>query len=131
MHRRFAIAAGVVTALVVTASAVAGPPYTGTTVPSGTPTSGQTLYIDASVSTTAPVVAYEYAIQNECTFPQRTGSSFQHDDIVYWTYEADGLPHTVMPVYLQSVPAGSKCKVFLVHGNVAVKGSTTAYTVEP
>jgi len=39
-------------------------------------------------------------------------------------------PHVTMPIYLQSVPAGSKCKVFLVrNGNVVVKGSTTLYTV--
>jgi hypothetical protein len=34
-----------------------------------------------------------------------------------------------MPVYLQSIPAGSKCKVFLMRNNTQVKGSVTAYTV--
>jgi hypothetical protein len=34
-----------------------------------------------------------------------------------------------MPVYLQSIPAGTSCKVFLMRGNNQVKGSVTTYTV--
>jgi hypothetical protein len=44
-------------------------------------------------------------------------------------YEVANQPHTTMPVYLQSIPAGSKCKVFMMRGNVQVKGSVTSYTV--
>jgi len=79
----------------------------------------------------APVVPYEYAIQNECAFPHKGGSSLQNDAIVTWTSEdANGDPHVTLPINLQSIPAGSKCKVFLVrNGNVVVKGSTTSYTV--
>lgn len=129
MHRILGLAAGLLTALLVAVPVSAGPPYQGKTVLQGTPNAGQTLWVDASVVSNTPVVAYEYAIQNECTFPHRTGSSYQHDAIVTWTYELDGLPHAVLPIYLQSVPSGSTCKVFLVRGNVVVKGSTTSYAV--
>jgi hypothetical protein len=111
------------------ASPVSAGGTTGKTVLQGTPTSGETLLVDVSVTSTAPVVAYEYAIQNECTFPHRSGSSYQRDDIVYWTFEVGGVPHAIMPVYLQTVPSGSSCKVFIARNNVVVKGSTTLYTV--
>jgi hypothetical protein len=112
------------------ASPVSAGGTTGKTVLQGTPTSGETLLVDVSVTSTAPVVAYEYAIQNECTFPHRSGSSYQRDDIVYWTFEVGGVPHAIMPVYLQTVPSGSSCKVFIARNNVVVKGSTTLYTVQ-
>lgn len=122
--------AGVLAALLVAAPVAAGQATGTTTFVNPPPTSGTTLYVDVSVTSTAPVVAYEYAIQNECAFPHRSGSSYQHDDIVYWTFEVGGVPHAIMPVYLQSVPAGSSCKVFIVKNNVVVKGSTTAYAVQ-
>jgi hypothetical protein len=130
MKIRMALATGTLTALIAVAPVSAGPPYTGTTTPLGAPTSGETLNVEVSVTSNTPVVAYEYAIQNECSFPQRSGTSYQRDDIVYWTFfEGANVPHAVVPVYLQSVPAGSKCKVFLIRNNTVVKGSTTSYTV--
>lgn len=130
MNRRIAVAAGVLAALLASAPASAAQASGTTSWGSQVPTSGQTLDVDVSVSTAAPVVAYEYAIQNECAFPHRSGRSVQRDDIVYWTFAVDGVPHAVMPVYLQSVPAGSACKVFLVKGTVVVKGSVSTYTVQ-
>lgn len=132
MNRRMAVATGVLAALLVAAPVSAGPPYTGTSTLLNAPETGQTINVEVSVTSNTPVVPYEYAIQNECAFPQRAGSSYQRDDIVYWTFfEGANVPHAVMPVYLQSVPAGSKCKVFLIRNNTAVKGSTTSYTVVP
>ena len=128
-HALAGVLAGVLAVLLVAAPVAAGG-TTGKTVLLGTPTSGSTLQVDVSVTSTAPVVAYEYAIQNECAFPHRSGSSYQRDDIVYWTFEVDGVPHAIMPVYLQTVPAGSSCKVFIAKNNVVVKGSTTLYTVQ-
>lgn len=130
MKRSIALAAGVIAAALVTAPVSAGNATGTTTFVNPPPTSGTTLYVDVSVKTTAPVVAYEYAIQNECKLPDRGGSTFQRDAIVYWTFVDGGDPHTIMPVYLQSVTAGSKCKVFLVKGTVVVKGSTTEYAVQ-
>jgi hypothetical protein len=129
VRRSIAILAGAVLA-VLSAAPVLAVPVSGTTsYGDQTPTSGQTFYVDASVHSETPVVPYEYAIQNECSFPSRSGSSLQHDDIIYWTSE-DGLdPHVTMPIYLQSVPDGSKCKVFLMRNNTVVKESTTSYTV--
>ncbi len=131
MKRSLGLAAGLLAALVVAAPVSAGPAK-GHIEPAdaSTPTSGQTFLVDASIDTTAPVVAYEYAIQNECKFPNRTGSSLQRDDIVYWTFDpGDGLPHAILPVYLQAVPVSSTCKVVLVKNNTVVKGSTYSYTV--
>jgi hypothetical protein len=128
-----AILASAVLAMALAAPVLAVPISGGTSYGAQIPTSGQTLYVDAFVHSETPVVPYEYAIQNECAFPDRAGSSLQHDDIVYWTSEdSNGDPHVTMPINLQSVPGGSKCKVFLVrNGNVVVKGSTTSYLVAP
>jgi hypothetical protein len=115
--------------LTTLAPPAAAAPFSGTTTLLDAPVSGSTLMVEASLTSNGPVVAYGYALQNECAFPQRTGRSYQRDDIVYWTFEVGGVPHTTMPVYLQSVPAGSKCKVFLIKNNTVVKGSTTSYTV--
>ncbi|HEU5244579.1 MAG TPA: hypothetical protein VFU33_09270, partial [Gaiellaceae bacterium] len=97
------------------------------------PTSGATLDVRFTVFGGTPVVPYEYALQNVCITPNQKGGSFtigQHDPIVYWTdQDAQGDPQVTMPVYLESVPAGSSCKVSLVRNNTVVKGSTVAYTV--
>lgn len=96
-------------------------------------TSGSTLNVRFTVFGGTPVVPYEYALENVCITPGAKRGGFtigQHDPIVYWTDEdAQGDSQVTMPVYLQSVPAGSSCKVSLVKNNVAVKGSTVAYTV--
>lgn len=128
MKRLFGLAAAACATLALAAPATAAP-FSGTTTLVTPAVAGTTLTVEASLTSNAPVVAYEYAIQNECAFPQRSGRSYQRDDIVYWTFEVGGVPHTAMPIYLQSVPKGSKCKVFLVKNNTVVKGSTTAYTV--
>ena len=128
MKRSFVIGAGLIAALLWAAPVSAGP-SSGTTNPIGTPTSGSTLDVQVSIRSISPVVPYEYAIQNECDFPGKKESSIQQDDIVSWTFVDGGDPSAIMPIYLQSVPSGSKCKVFLVHGNTTVKGSTTSYTV--
>lgn len=129
MKRTTAIGVGLLAAMLLAAPASAGPLYTGETELLGAPVSGTTLEVEVSVSSEGPVVPYEFQIQNECQLPNRAGRTVQRDDIVEWVYEEDGTPHTVMPVYLQSVPAGSKCKVFLTRGNVQLKGSVSAYTV--
>jgi hypothetical protein len=131
MKRSISVLAGLVLALGVAGQALAGPPTTGKTVLVNAPTSGQTLNVDASVHSNTPVVPYEYAIRNECGIQGKPGYAIQQDDIVNWTSEdADGDPHVTMPIYLQSVPSGSKCKVFLIrNGNVTVKGSSSSYTV--
>jgi len=128
MKQSTAIATGILAALIAATPVSAGP-ITGDTELVGSASSGSTLDVDVSVDSVIPVVPYEYAIQNECSLPNKGGRTFQRDDIVYWTYEEDGVPHAVMPVYLQSIPAGSKCKVFLMRNNTQVKGSVTAYEV--
>jgi hypothetical protein len=129
MKRLTAVATAMLAALLLATPASAGQ-ATGTTHLDGAPISGTTVDVDATVKSAGPVVPYEYAIQNECVFPHRGGSSLQHDDIVYWTDTGPGgVPLATMPIDLGSVPTGSSCKVFLLHNNVVVKGSTTQYTV--
>lgn len=129
MKRSMSIVAGLGLALALAGPASAAP-TTGKTTLLNTPTSGQTLDVDASVHSITPVVPYEYAIRNECGIAGKPGYSIQQDDIVYWTsQDANGDPHVTMPIYLQSVPTGAKCKVFLVRNNTVVKGSTSSYTV--
>jgi hypothetical protein len=128
MKKRIMAAVGIALPLVLATPAHAGP-ATGSTTLLDPTVSGQTVDVEVAIDTLGPVVPFGYAIQNECAFPSRSGKSLQRDDIVYWTFEDGGVPHAVMPVYLQSVPTGSKCKVFLVKNNTVVKGSTTAYLV--
>lgn len=128
MKRITGIGIGALAALIVAATATAGPPYTGTTDPIGDAHAGTTLDVDVTVTSETPVVAYEYSIQNECKLPDRT-LTYQRDDIVYWSLGLDNKPHATMPVYLQSVPVGATCKVFLMRNNTQVKGSVTSYPV--
>jgi hypothetical protein len=130
MKRPTVIATGVLAALLAAAPVSGAGPITGDTVVPEPQSAGATLYVEATVTSIVPVVPYEYSIQNECAFPGRSGSSYQRDDIVYWIDEEPGVPHTVMPIYLQSVPKDSKCKVFLMRNNTQVKGSTTSYVVD-
>jgi hypothetical protein len=131
MNRTVAIAAGLLGALLLAAPVSAGPLYTGDTELQGVATSGTTLLVEVSVTSEGPVVPYEFQIQNECQLPNRGGRTVQRDNIVEWVYEEDAAPHTLMPVHLQAIPAGSKCKVFLARGNVQLKGSVTSFTVAP
>jgi len=130
MKRSITVAMGVLAALVIAAPVSAGP-ITGDTDLVGSPVAGTTLEVDVFIDSVYPVVPFEYAIQNECSLPNKGGRTIQRDDIVSWTDVDNDLPHAVMPVYLQSIPEGSKCKVFLMRGSVQVKGSVTSYTVEP
>jgi len=124
-----ALAAALLIAL-ATVSGASAQPNTATTELLSAPTSGETLDVRFTVFGNTPVVPYEYALQNTCAYPKGHFTLGQHDDIVFWTdQDADGNPRVTMPVYLQSVPSGSSCKVSLVRNNTAVKGSTVSYTV--
>lgn len=130
VRRLIALAAVMLMTLLNTSIALAGPPYQGTTELLAAPLAGTVMDVEVSVSSEAPVVPFEYAIQNECQLPAKGGASFQRDDIVYWTFEDDGIPHAVMPIDLGSIPVGANCEVFLVRSHTMVKGSKTAYTVQ-
>jgi len=137
MKRSISVVAALVLGAALAGGVSAGPPVTGTVTAgvdpvsgvTDTPLAGDTFYVDASVHSNIPVVAYEYAIRNECGIAGKPGYSVQEDNIVAWTSGTLTDPHVTMPIYLQSVPKNSKCKVFLVrNGNVTVKGSTYSYT---
>jgi hypothetical protein len=111
---------------------------TGTTTLLGLPTAGTAVNVQVSVVSDIPVVPYEYAIQNECYFSGRISGhydSLQRDDIVNWIYSSPppngSVPVAIMTVYLNSVPTGAACRVYLMKGGTLVKGSTTSYTVLP
>jgi hypothetical protein len=130
MKRSMAVATALLATLALAAPASAGPLYTGDTLIPGSQPAGATLSVDAVVFSEGPVVPYEIAIQNECQLPNRGGRTVQRDAIVDWIDTADTYPHVVMPVYLQSIPQGSTCKVFLVRGNTQLKGSASSYIVD-
>jgi hypothetical protein len=107
---------------------------TGTTTLLGAAVAGSSVDVDVSVVSTTPVVAFEYAMRNECRFPgSKTGriDSVQVDAIESWIYSSDSstIPHATVTIQLLTVPAGSACKVFLLKNNTLVKGSVTAYPV--
>ena len=113
-------------------SAAGAQPNSATTELLGIPTAGQTLDVRFEVSGTTPVVPFEYALQNTCALKGGHFTLGQHDDIIYWSdTDGNGKPDAIMPVYLQSVPAGASCRIYLVRNNTAVKGSTQSYTVGP
>jgi hypothetical protein len=128
-------AAALVVGLAVAAAANGAPNTATTTLSSDTPSTGTTLDVTFTVYGDVPVVPYEYAIKNTCLTPGAKGGGYtigQTDPIVTWTDQGpNGEPRTTMPVYLESVPSGSSCRVSLVKNNTVVKGSTLAYTVGP
>ena len=126
MKRPSAIVAGA-----LLAPAGAAPPISGSTDPADPQPTGTTILVDVALDSVYPVVPFEFAIQNECAWGKKaTSTSYQRDDIVYWTFTTGGTPAATMPVYLQSVPQGAACKVFLMRNNVQVKGSVTSYVVD-
>ena len=131
MKNLAAITGVALVALALAAAAGAGSTTASTSWAGQTPTTGQTLNVTFGISSFAPVVPYEYAVQNTCAYPKGHFTLGQRDDIVAWT-DTDpvfGKPQVTMPVYLQSVPAGASCKVSLVTKNTVVKGSAKSYTV--
>jgi hypothetical protein len=125
-----ALATVLLVALATAAAAGAQPNTASTALSDPNPASGTTLYVTFTVFGDAPVVPYDYALQNTCAYPKGHFTLGQHDDIATWTDQGPGgVPQVTLPVYLESVPAGAACKVSLVKNNTIVKGSTQAYTV--
>lgn len=130
MKRTIPIIAGALLALVAALPVSAGP-TSGTTVVPAPQTAGTTMVVTVTIDSIAPVVPFEYAIQNECSWGRKaTATSYQRDDIIDWTIDANGLASTTMPIHLQSIPAGARCKVFMMRGSTQVKGSVTSYTTD-
>src|SRR6478672_2579324 len=114
MKMRMTLGATAVIALLAVSTAGAQP-NSATTTLLGTPTAGETLMLKFEVSGTTPVVPYEYALQNTCALKGGHFTLGQHDDVVYWSdTDLDGKPDAIMPVYLQTVPVGASCRVYLV-----------------
>lgn len=130
MKRSIAMATGLLAGLIAAAPASAGPLYTGDTETPTAQPAGTTMEVQVVVFSAGPVVPYEIAIQNECQLPDRGGRTVQRDDIIEWVDAQGPNPHTTMPIYLQSIPESSKCKVFLVRGNTQLKGSVSSYVVD-
>ncbi|MBA4180758.1 MAG: hypothetical protein C0506_09240 [Anaerolinea sp.] len=124
------------------ATLVAAGTATGTTTiigPTGGPADGQAhedtpTDVEVTISTTAPVVPYEYSVINKCWFSGKTSGpsdSFERFDLAGpWFEPEPGDPPTmIVSVNVQPVPEGAKCKVYLIKNNTVVKGSTTTYSV--
>src|SRR6266542_3562230 len=74
-------------------------PATGATVLLGPPTAGSSVQVDVSVVSETPVVAYEYALVNECYLsgkPSGRADTYQRDDIVNWDASVGDVPHATM-----------------------------------
>ena len=92
--------------------------------------------VEVTINTTAPVVPYEYSLVNKCWFSGKTSGpsdSYERFDLIGpWFEPVPGdPPTTIETVNVQPVPAGAKCKVYIVKNNTVVKGSTTTYNVVP
>jgi len=130
MRKKLASVLGVVLVALGSAAAAGAAPNSASTLLIGAPVSGQTLSVTFTVFGNAPVVPYDYAVQNTCTLKGGHFTLGQFDLIAAWTdHDASGNPQVTMPVYLQSVPSGASCKVSLVTKNTIVKGSAKSYTV--
>ena len=127
-------AVGAVLAIASVSAAIAGPP-SGTTTLLGPALEDTPVDVDVSLTTTSPIVPYEYSIENRCWFDGSYSGHFdsyeRHDLIGPWFNNIDGTPHTTATINLQLVPAGAVCKVYIVKNNTTVKGTTTTYPVGP
>lgn len=90
--------------------------------------------VEVTIKTGAPVVPYEYSLVNKCWFSGKTSGpsdSYERFDLIGpWSEPAPGdPPTTIETVNVQPVPAGAKCKVYVIKNNTVVKGSTTIYSV--
>ena len=88
--------------------------------------------VDVSIVGGAPIVPYEYSIENRCWFDGKTSGpsdSYERFDLIGPWFDVSGTPHTTVTVNNNPVPAGAKCKVQIMHDNTAVKGSLTQYNV--
>jgi hypothetical protein len=116
--------------------AVLSTTVTGATTMLDLPTAGSIATLDVSVASGDRVVPHEYALLNVCYFSGSVSGppqSYQREDIVNWIYPAPlpygTVPHALMTVSLEAVPADAICRVFLVDGGTVVAGSTTEYLV--
>jgi hypothetical protein len=88
--------------------------------------------VDVSIVGGAPIVPYEYSVENRCWFSGRTSGpsdSYERFDLIGPWFNVGGKPHTTVTVNNNPVPTGS-CKVAIVHNNTSVKGSTTTYAIQ-
>ncbi len=130
-----------VLALGVATAAIAGTASGTTTIldlngdPVDVATSDTPTDVRVTINTTAPVVPYEYSLINKCWWnPAKTSgppSSYERFDLIgpWFQPETGAPPTTIESVNVQPVPAGAKCKVYIVKNNTVVKGSTTTYNV--
>jgi hypothetical protein len=84
------------------------------------------------VSGATPIAPYEFSIENKCWFSGRFNGhfdSFERFDLAGPWFEVAGVATTTVQVNLNDVPAGSVCRVSIVRGSTAVKGSTSSYGV--
>jgi hypothetical protein len=140
------IIATAILALVLTlgsAGGAAAAPATGTTAilgPAGGPYDGLAhaytpTDVDVSIVGGAPIVPYEYAVENRCWFSGKISGpsdSYERFDLIGpWVVGTDGQPHTTVTINNNPVGAGAGCRVQIVHTNTVVKGSTTSYGIVP
>jgi len=133
---RFRFAAGVLAAAAVVASpaatASAGPPVTGRTQVTGSPTAGQPLAVQVTLFGVYPIVPYDFALENRCWFSGRyagPADSRETYPLLGPWYAAGSGSTSAQTVDLTVVPRGSACVVRVIRGTSPVKGSDTTYTV--
>lgn len=109
---------------------------TGATTMLDLATADSSVRLDVSVVSSTLAAPGEFALQNECYFSGEVSGlpdSYQKTDIIDWIYAAPApygdVPHAIMTVHLNTVPAGSTCRVSLVEDDTVVTGSMTQYRV--
>ncbi len=104
----------------------------GSTDVLGTPTGGEPLLVAATIDQPAPIAPYEYSLLNRCWFSGRVsgpGDSTERFDLAGPWFLVGGQRQTTAEVNLNDVPAGALCRVTIMKGTSAVKGSATTYSV--
>src|SRR6188472_710949 len=97
MRKTLASVIGVVLVALASVGAAGAAPNSASTVLNDIPTSGQTLNVTFTVFGTAPVVPYDYALQNTCTLKGGHFTLGQFDLIAAWTdHDANGNPQVTM-----------------------------------
>lgn len=134
MKLMISIAAALLLALAAVSGVSAGL-ATGTITLLEPATENHPVDILVSISTTAPVVPYEYSVVNRCWFSGKysgQGDSYERFDLAGPFFAGpDGAVQTTVTINLQPIPEGSACKVYIAKNNTVLKGSTTTYEVQP
>ena len=133
MRRLMMVVGGSAAALVMGAIPAAAGPTSGNTQLQGAPNGGGEVVVRATLGGVYPIVAYDFALLNQCWFSGRFAGHYDSSEsyplLGPWFDAGGGKAYSEETVNLNDIPSGAVCRVSIVRGGPTVKGSTTSYSV--